>query len=92
MEFVGHKSGVNTVAFSRDSSTIVSGSGDNTVRLWKAATGVWAFAAWDEGSGPSSAAGGGRVGDRGRLLWTARGQHRGLVRWGGGLRAGPRRW
>ena len=33
--FTGHTHYVNSVAFSPDGQTIVSGSGDNTVRLWK---------------------------------------------------------
>ncbi|CCA76475.1 hypothetical protein PIIN_10468, partial [Serendipita indica DSM 11827] len=35
----GHESGVNSVEFSPDGSQIVSGSDDNTIRLWDAATG-----------------------------------------------------
>ena len=35
----GHTSYVNSVAFSADGARIVSGSGDNTVRVWDAATG-----------------------------------------------------
>lgn len=41
-EFVlqnGHSDGVNAVAFSPDGKTIVSGSDDNTIKLWEAASG-----------------------------------------------------
>jgi WD40 repeat protein len=36
----GHKHTVTSVAFSPDGKTIVSGSSDQTVRVWDAATGV----------------------------------------------------
>ena len=37
--FEGHTDGVNSVAFSRDSKHIVSGSRDKTIRVWDAETG-----------------------------------------------------
>ena len=36
----GHRSDVNSVAFSPDGNTIASGSWDDTIRLWDAATGT----------------------------------------------------
>ena len=39
-ELKGHTSSVNSVAFSRDGMQIVSGSDDNSVRVWDALTGV----------------------------------------------------
>lgn len=36
---IGHTASVNSVAFSPDSKTLVSGAHDNTVRLWDARTG-----------------------------------------------------
>ena len=38
--FEGYSDYVNSVAFSLDSKQVVSGSDDNTVRLWDAATGT----------------------------------------------------
>ena len=38
--FTGHFDGVNAVAISPDGSLVVSGSGDQTVRFWNAATGM----------------------------------------------------
>ncbi len=38
--FIGHNSGVNSVATSPDGNYIVSGGNDKLVRLWKASTGV----------------------------------------------------
>ena len=38
--FEGHLSSVESVAFSPDGKLIVSGSGDETIRLWDAATGA----------------------------------------------------
>ncbi|KAI0047858.1 prolyl oligopeptidase, partial [Auriscalpium vulgare] len=38
--FKGHTNTVLSVAFSPDGQSIVSGSGDNTVRVWNAATGA----------------------------------------------------
>ena len=35
----GHKNGVNSIVFSSDGSTLVSGSWDGTIRLWNASTG-----------------------------------------------------
>jgi WD40 repeat protein len=35
----GHSGGVKSVVFSRDRSKLVSGSGDDTVRVWDVATG-----------------------------------------------------
>ena len=35
----GHTGAVNSVAYSRDGSTLATGSDDNTVRLWDAVTG-----------------------------------------------------
>jgi WD40 repeat protein len=37
--FKGHSGGVNSVAFSLDGAHIASGSLDNTIRIWDAATG-----------------------------------------------------
>jgi len=39
-EFAGHSEGVFFVAFSPDDQTIISGSGDRTIRFWDAATGT----------------------------------------------------
>ena len=36
----GHHSAVTAVAFSRDGARVVTGSQDNTVRVWNAATGA----------------------------------------------------
>ncbi|OHW89558.1 nwd1 protein, partial [Colletotrichum incanum] len=36
----GHSNWVRSVAFSADGQQLVSGSGDNTVKLWDTATGV----------------------------------------------------
>jgi WD40 repeat protein len=36
----GHTGGVNSVAFSSDGNRIVSGSGDDTVRIWDVVSGV----------------------------------------------------
>ena len=38
--YTGHKGSVNSVSFSPDGKTIVSGSEDNTIRLWHANTGA----------------------------------------------------
>ena len=38
--FTGHKSAVNSVAFSPDGKRIASGSSDNTIRVWDAETGA----------------------------------------------------
>ncbi|KAJ3079665.1 hypothetical protein HDU99_010378, partial [Rhizoclosmatium hyalinum] len=38
-QFAGHSDMVNSVAFSADSKTVVSGSWDNTVKLWSVKTG-----------------------------------------------------
>ena len=38
--FTGHSGYVLSVCFSRDGTRIVSGSGDNTVRIWNAVTGA----------------------------------------------------
>ena len=38
--FTGHSGWVNSVRFSPDGSRIVSGSDDNTVRIWNAVTGA----------------------------------------------------
>ena len=35
----GHRNSVISVAFSPDGSTLASGSGDDTIRLWNAVTG-----------------------------------------------------
>ena len=35
----GHDGGVESVAFSADGSKVVSGSGDNTVKVWSADNG-----------------------------------------------------
>ncbi|KIM27453.1 hypothetical protein M408DRAFT_24399 [Serendipita vermifera MAFF 305830] len=40
LEFIGHTSEVNCVAFSPDGKRIVSGSNDETIRVWDAETGV----------------------------------------------------
>lgn len=38
--FIGHKDGVNAVAFSLDGTTLASGSSDGTILLWKVDTAV----------------------------------------------------
>ena len=38
--FTGHSGGVSSVCFSADGTRIVSGSYDNTVRIWNAVTGA----------------------------------------------------
>jgi len=38
--FAGHASDVYSVAFSPDGSQVLTGSGDNTAKLWDAATGT----------------------------------------------------
>jgi len=38
-ELKGHSGGVRSVSFSPDGSKIVSGSDDNTIRVWDASTG-----------------------------------------------------
>ena len=38
--FTGHSAPVNSVCFSPDGTRIVSGSDDNTVRIWNAVTGA----------------------------------------------------
>lgn len=38
-EFQGHRRGVNSVTFSMDGNYALSGSGDETIRLWEVATG-----------------------------------------------------
>jgi WD40 repeat protein len=40
MTLIGHKSGVNACAFSPDGKLILSGSSDNSLKLWDATTGV----------------------------------------------------
>ena len=40
LTLVGHCSFVNSVAFSLDGKFIVSGSNDNLVKIWDAATGA----------------------------------------------------
>ena len=44
----GHTGWVTSVAFSPDGTTLASGSGDNTVRLWAAATGELRQVGWGE--------------------------------------------
>ena len=45
----GHDKVVNSVAFNHDGSRIVSGSDDDTVRVWNAATGEQIMKAEDDG-------------------------------------------
>jgi WD40 repeat protein len=40
MQLQGHDGPVNSVAFSRDGSKIISGSSDKTIRVWDASTGI----------------------------------------------------
>jgi WD40 repeat protein len=39
LTFAGHTNPINTVAFSPDGKTILSGSGDTTIKLWNSETG-----------------------------------------------------
>ena len=40
--FSGHSDSVKSVAFAPDGRTALSGSKDNTLKLWKVPTGLWA--------------------------------------------------
>jgi DNA-binding beta-propeller fold protein YncE len=54
--FTGHSKGISSVAFSPDGSRVLSGSGDNTVRLWDAATGALIHAFEGHSNGVNSVA------------------------------------
>ena len=51
----GHSRGVQSVAFAPNGRTVLSGSGDNTLKLWDVASGACCAASWGmrTGSMPS---------------------------------------